>query len=310
MPPRVKRMIEDRADAVGFAEMKRAATALSVAYREGQPPAKVHLAEAYMATRMPATFAAVHRALGEARLHDIATALDAGAGTGAASLAVREYFPDAAITMLERDAALAAAARELLGDAQTMPADLTHLQSFPQHDLVIAAYSLGELGTRAVAVAKRLWDAARVAFIAIEPGTPKGFALIRELRDALLTSGAHPVAPCPGSMPCPMNPGDWCHFAARVERSSLHRRLKEGGLGYEDEKFSYIAVSKSSAELPAARVVRRPQQQPGLILLDTCTPEGLVASRVTKRDRAAFRAARHAAWGDAIVTPNDEPSAP
>ena len=92
---------------------------------------------------------------------------------------------------------------------------------------------------------------------------------------------------------------DWCHFAARVERSSLHRRLKEGELSYEDEKYSYLALSRNPVVLPPARIVRRPRHHPGWIELPTCAPEGLVTLRVTKRDRDGFRAARHAAWGDA-----------
>jgi ribosomal protein RSM22 (predicted rRNA methylase) len=103
---------------------------------------------------------------------------------------------------------------------------------------------------------------------------------------------------------CPIVDPDWCHFAARVERSSLHRRLKDAGLGYEDEKFSYVAVARDPAPAAQARVVRRPHHQPGLITIETCTPEGLRSQRVTKRDRDAFRRARHLSWGD----PWDNPS--
>jgi ribosomal protein RSM22 (predicted rRNA methylase) len=47
----------------------------------------------------------------------------------------------------------------------------------------------------------------------------------------------------------------------------------------------------------AARIVGRPRHHPGLIELDTCTPEGLTTVRAGKRDRDRFRAARHAEWG-------------
>jgi ribosomal protein RSM22 (predicted rRNA methylase) len=105
------------------------------------------------------------------------------------------------------------------------------------------------------------------------------------------------IAPCPATTPCPIEPPDWCHFAARVERSSLHRRIKEGGLGYEDEKFSYIALARQPVVLPEARIVRRPVHQPGLIELHTCTPAGLRTERIRKSNREAYRAARHAMWG-------------
>jgi len=135
--------------------------------------------------------------------------------------------------------------------------------------------------------------------VAIEPGTSAGFALVRTLRSALLASGAHMLAPCPGEMECPMAAPDWCHFAARVERSGLHRRVKAAELNYEDEKFSYIAATREPVETAGARIVRRPLHRPGLIVLETCTPAGLATARVTRRDRDAFRAARQASWGDA-----------
>lgn len=195
--------------------------------------------------------------------------------------------------MLERDRAFADAARAWLPEAEIRREDARQA-ALPRCDLVIAAYSLGEMG----AAPRRLWEAAEVALVLIEPGTPRGFATIRAARDQLIAAGAHVAAPCPSNGPCPVTGDDWCHFAARVERSSLHRRVKGGELGYEDEKFSYVALTRSPVERAGARVVRHPQNQPGLIVLETCTPEGLRSERVLKRDREAFRRARKTSWGD------------
>ena len=299
MPPHVMRAIEERAEAVGFAALKRAATAMSEAYRDGRI-ARLPDAErttAYLVTRMPASYAAAYAVLREVRhrlgTKTVASVLDIGAGTGAASLAARACFPDAAITMVERDAAFVDAARQFLPDAVGRTLDLSG--RLPPHDLVVAAYSLGEIREP---VAKQLWQSARVALVVIEPGTPQGFSLIRGVRAELLEAGAQMVAPCPAETPCPIVDPDWCHFAARVERSSIHRRVKDAELGYEDEKYSYVALAREAVALPAGRVVRRPQQRPGLIVLETCTAGGLRTERVTKRDREAFRAARKRSWGD------------
>ena len=144
---------------------------------------------------------------------------------------------------------------------------------------------------------RALWQAARVALILIEPGTPRGFAVIRAARSELLAAGAHMIAPCPAEGACPVIDPDWCHFAARVERSALHRRIKGADLGYEDEKYSYVALAREPVAPAASRIVGRPRHHPGLIELETCTPTGLTTVRATKRDRDRFRSARHAEWG-------------
>lgn len=293
--------MEERAAAVGFAPLKRAAQALSAAYRDGTLAAASALppterVAAYLATRMPATYAAAEAVLRELRHLPVASVLDVGAGAGAAALAARHWFPHLdPLTLIERDAALAAAAREFLPGAQFRSENFQRLAVFPPHDLVIAAYSLGE--SPGPDAALRLWQAARVALVVIEPGSPRGFALVRTVRDQLLARGARMLAPCPAENACPMREPNWCHFAARVERSSLHRRLKDAALNYEDEKFSFVVLARQPAALPPARIIRRPRHQPGLIVLETCTPRGLETLRVPRRERDRFRAARQAPWG-------------
>ncbi|MDR3700333.1 MAG: small ribosomal subunit Rsm22 family protein [Candidatus Sulfopaludibacter sp.] len=304
MPGPVSRVVDERAEEVGFGALKRAAAAMSEGYREGRVSALGRLTAAertaaYLVTRMPATYTAAYSVLGEVRTRlgnaPVATILDVGAGTGAASLAAHQWYPEAAFTMLERDSAFLEAARGFLPDAAVLSADATTLDPLPPHDLVMAAYSLGEL---AKPLAHRLWQAARVALVVIEPGTPAGFSLVRAVRDQLLAAGARMAAPCPAETACPVVHPDWCHFAARVERSSLHRRLKDAQLNYEDEKFSYIALTRNAVSLPEARIVRHPRYQPGLITLEVCTPTGLHTERITKRTKDKFRAARKSAWGD------------
>jgi len=303
LPDSVRRLIEAHAEAVGFPALKRAAAAMSDAYREGrtaQLDAEQRTA-AYLVTRMPATYAAAHAVLHEvrARIGTVASILDIGAGAGAAALAARQHFPEASLTLIDRDSGLLAAARQWLPEATVVAGDVTRLDPLPPHDLVVAAYSLGEIRKP---LHERLWQAARVALVMIEPGTPAGFSLMRAIRDELLAAGACMAAPCPAETACPLADPDWCHFAARVERSSLHRRLKEAELGYEDEKFSYIALARKTVDLPQSRVIRRPQQRPGLIVLETCTAGGLRTEQIARRDREKFRRARKTAWGDAGIS--------
>ncbi|MGW1072637.1 small ribosomal subunit Rsm22 family protein [Streptomyces sp. NPDC002537] len=271
---------------------------------------------AYAAYRMPATFEAVRSVL-EAfrdRLPEWvpATHVDVGGGTGAASWAVAAAWAGherrttvfdwaepalalgAELARGAEDEALRAAEwrRQTIGGALTIP-DGT--------DLVTVSYVLGELtDADRRAVTDEAARAAR-AVVLIEPGTPDGYLRVIEARDRLVAAGFRVVAPCPHSAACPIEPGaDWCHFSARVSRSSLHRQVKGGSLPYEDEKFSYVAAVRD-ADVPAApaRVVRKPQIRKGQVLLDLCVPEGgLTRETVTKRHGPLYRTARDTDWGD------------
>ena len=306
-PPDIAARIEQRAATIPLATLKSAAAALSDAYRGQGHARQANLSPAvrvaaYLAARMPATYAASHAVLSEVRrlgATPIASVLDLGAGAGAASLAARALFPLDTLTLVEPDASLAAAGRELLPGAVWQSADLRHPAPLPPHDLVVAAYALGEVTpAEALAAALRMWQAARTAVVIIEPGSPTGFSLVRAIRARLLEAGAHMLAPCPTGGLCPMRDPDWCHFAARVERSSLHRRLKGAALPYEDEKFSYIALARSPLPTAPARILRRPRHAPGLVSLALCNGSRTTTVDVSRRDRAAFRAARAAAWGE------------
>ncbi|MEV6548052.1 small ribosomal subunit Rsm22 family protein [Streptomyces sp. NPDC051597] len=267
---------------------------------------------AYAAYRMPATFEAVRSAL--AALQDAAphwspaTHTDVGGGTGAASWAVAEAWSPATTVLDWAEPALALG-RELaessgvegLRAIRWERARIGTALSLPETDLVTVSYVLNELtaedrGALVDATAR----AATGAVVIVEPGTPDGYARIIEARDRLIAAGFTVAAPCPHSAACPIEPGtDWCHFSARVSRSSLHRQVKGGSLAYEDEKFSYVAAVRGVAAEPAAnRVTRRPQIRKGQVLLELCTGEGVLRREtVTKRQGDLYRAARDTQWG-------------
>lgn len=93
--------------------------------------------------------------------------------------------------------------------------------------------------------------------------------------------------------------GDWCHFSQRLERTSQHRQLKGGALGYEDEKFSYIVASRPSISAANSRIVRHPSIHSGYIQLELCTPAGsLDKLTVTRSHKQLYKQARKASWGD------------
>lgn len=92
---------------------------------------------------------------------------------------------------------------------------------------------------------------------------------------------------------------DWCHFSQRLERSTEHRLVKSGSLGYEDEKFSYIIATRLDLPTAQARIVRHPRKHSGHVQLELCRVPGVIAKEtVTKSNKEAYKRARQAQWGE------------
>lgn len=266
---------------------------------------------AYIFSRLPATYAAnraVLEAIKERGDWQIKSALDLGAGPGTALWALCEIFSSIEKgTLIEKDSSLAAIGKQLsqrsphpaLHSADWREVDLEELDRLPPHDLVILSYSIGELQpSEMIPILELCWQAAQQLLIIVEPGTPLGFERIRSIRRQLMAWGGHLVAPCPHHVACPMAGGDWCHFAARVERTSLHRKLKGGSLGHEDEKFSYVAAAKFPVVLPDSRILSPPERHSGHVILKLCTDRGVQTPTISKKMGPLYKQARKADWGD------------
>ncbi len=159
--------------------------------------------------------------------------------------------------------------------------------AWPPHDLVVLSYVIGELVPETLrAVVLRAAQAAKRAIAIVEPGTPRGYHRVLAARDILIAAGFRVLAPCPHDHPCPLRgTPDWCHFAARLARSRLHRQLKGGDLGWEDEKFSYVIAGPQALEphpasaepspppVVEARVIRHPIKGTGHVTMTLCTPK-------------------------------------
>ena len=315
LPFTLKASIEEKCAACRHNDLLAAAQGISERYRKESGQGKCLLSRevealAYAAVRMPATFAAVSAALSSTLPcvdGEIRTVLDVGAGTGAATWAVRMLVEDAAFTCLEREAVMMSLGAELMqGDAVLSQAawirhDLATSPVTQRADLVMASYVLNEMDapTRQ-RVLQQLWACADKLLVLIEPGTPVGFGQLREARSELIRLGGHVIAPCVHDGYCPLPADDWCQFTSRVARSRLHKLLKGGDAPFEDEKFSYLAVAKYPGKPADARVLRHPQKESGRIALRLCTKEGIADRAVTRRDGDLFKAARKANSGDAF----------
>ncbi len=302
---------------VGHRELAAAAAALSRRYRGPGPATGAAWTDAdvaaYLVTRLPATWAATAAALSAVAAVRPAwrpcTVLDVGGGPGTVLwAATRVWGSLVRATVVERDARMLAMGRRLaqrapqpvVRDALWVASDVTRGDGGPSADLVVAAYVLGELPAAARPTFIRRLVTAATVLVVVEPGTPDGSARVLAARDVALAAGGRTMAPCPHDGACPLAAPDWCHFAARVARTKLHRQLKGGQAPYEDEKFSYGAWASDGmgCEQPVpGRVLRHPRIDPGRITLTVCTVGGTSTEVVTTRDRAAFKAARKVTSG-------------
>lgn len=315
LPFALKTAIEEMCAAYPLPELVAAAQCISERYRKESGHGKRLLTKevealSYAAVRMPATFGAVSAAL-EYTLAcfdgNVSTALDVGAGTGAATWALSAALEGASVTCMEREDAMISLGSSLmqqdeqLSQVRWIRHDLAAAPVTQEADLVIASYALNELDEQTRArVLENLWQCARKLLIIIEPGTPVGFGQLRQARRTLIGFGGHVVAPCVHQGDCPLPEDDWCQFTSRVPRSRLHKLLKGGDVPYEDEKFSFLAVAKAEGTPAPTRILRHPQKESGRITLRLCTREGVKDQVVTKKNGELFKRARKADSGDAF----------
>jgi len=318
LPAELLDAIQQETDKVDRRKLVQATAQLTARYKAADFSTAAVSTEAhrtaYLAVRLPATYAAVRRVFAEINARapqaDITSLLDLGAGPGTALFAAAEEFASLQqATLVESDAEWLALGKRLAAQRQMPDAlnvqwskqDLRSGLTCEKHDLVVISYTLGELPQAAAeAVLNKAWKCAGKFLVVIEPGTRRGFAAVNAARSAMIANAASIFAPCPHAGACPMAvAGDWCHFSQRVERTSQHRQLKGGDLGYEDEKFSYVVAAKSAMPPGGARIVRHPGKHSGHVQLALCTPQGRIENRtVTRSSKEAYKRARKAEWGD------------
>ena len=318
LPAELKAALDAKLEGLSRNDVAARAAVISKTYRDGGNSGAINSendALAYALARMPATYAAVSaclNALSEAR-PDFAphALLDVGAGPGTASWAAAEAFPTLkSFALLDSNHTLRTLALDLARDSTRLnPGDLNYesgdagaaLARSDAADLVIASYLIGELGeAERKSLADAMWARTLDMLLIVEPGTPAGYARIIAARAQLIAAGADVAAPCPHDAKCPLSPPDWCHFSQRLPRSRAHKQVKGADVPFEDERFSYVALTRKPAEQRASRVLAQPAVGKTGISAKLCTPEGVAIAKVPRRDKAAHARARHWRWGDAV----------
>lgn len=319
LPAALRAALEARLQGVSRNAAAERAAVISRTYRDGGSSAAIRSetdALAYALARMPATYAAdvaALNALAEIR-PDFApvSLIDIGAGPGTATWAAAEAFSSVqSFTLLDANDALRKLAVDLAGESARL-GKVTYergdaralLTKAEPVDLVIASYLIGEMGeAERTSLAALMWEKTRDTLLVVEPGTPAGYARIIALRKQLIAAGAHVVAPCPHDRACPLTPPDWCHFTQRLQRSRAHKQVKGAEVPFEDEKLSYVVLSRTPVGDRPSRVLAQPATGKVEVVAKLCGPDGLDIARVPRRDKAAYAEARRWRWGDGVLAP-------
>ena len=319
LPPQLRHAVDRVLSGAKLAEVAAAAAALSQRYREPRRDGRSHVgserdALAYLAVRLPATFAAIRAsfaAIVEAR-PDFApkTALDIGAGPGTALWAAADCWPGLAEALLVEASPIFRACGEELAAGAVLPrvtwrvADVAvGAIDYAPSDLVILAYTLNELapGVRQ-SVMQQLWRATADTLVIVEPGTPSGWqrhpcrapSTDRERRSCDRAVSARRCLSIAAAGLVPFR------RARRPLTPSPPGQGRDGPLG--GREVSYIAVSRKPASTPQRRASSRdPDRASGRVTLKLCRPDGSAGEQLfSRRDGALFKRASRSYWGSSL----------
>jgi ribosomal protein RSM22 (predicted rRNA methylase) len=317
LPFELRAALDAKLEGLSRNDAAERAAAISKTYRDGGGSAAIRTdtdALAYALARMPATYAALTASLNAlceiAPQFAPASLLDIGAGPGTASWAAAESFGSLhRFTLIDANSALRALALDLGRDSTRLRQlhyrqgeALMALADAEAADLVVANYIIAELSdAEQTKLAALMWAKTRDILLIVEPGTPAGFRRIIALRDQLISAGARVAAPCPHDSGCPLVAPDWCHFTQRLPRSRAHKQIKGAELPFEDEKFAYVALTRSAPAHRAPRILAPPEVTKGEVVTKLCTADGLVFASAPRRDKSAYNEARKRRWGDTVM---------
>jgi len=274
----------------------------------------------YIASRMPATTKAIEYSLNEiikiSPKTSIKSALDLGSGSGAFFWALLSFFysEDGKLKtsfptahLVEKDEKMIFYAKELLKNVKGISKkitfeknDILRVKNY-DFDLVILSYVANELKNFQIdKIIKRWFFSKSKIIVFVEPGTKVGFNNIKYIRDNLIKKGCNLIAPCPNTLNCPMPKNDWCHFYVRLKRSKIHKYLKGGSLGYEDEKFSYVIATKEKVKYPKARILRFVKKTKQDISFTLCKDGKVMNEKVSRKGKKRDKKVEKLNWGDVL----------
>ncbi len=313
LPSYVEKVLLQQAQQHSLSELQKISQSLTKTYRQDKRSSLTFtLQEAlvYALVRMPATYAVLYSLLEKELIPHLTRAprsfLDVGSGPGTGLLVALALWPSLSdLQAVEGNASFIQQAQALIPTAD-QPKIAWHKKILPDlpsgvYDLTLMSYALGELPLHSTEqVLTSLWERTGMALVIIEPGTKEGSERLLRVREILIKLGAMILAPCTHHQRCPLKDTDWCHFKERLDRLPLHRRVKGADLSFEDEKYSYLIVTREPATCSRGRIIKAPIKKKGHVYLDICSHDGLNQAVVTKKTNKHYNRLRKMAWGDCV----------
>jgi len=249
----------------------------------------------YAISRMPSTFAVIYTLINDLlkqdKIKNIGSVIDIGSGTGAGYFACKELFDDVSVSLFERDKNMIEIFDKFETGENVKRFEFLKDSIDESADLVMSNYVFSELNEEGRKTAlKKMLDCSNKYVLIVDTGTPRTYENFMKLKKMVSEMGYKVIAPC-NSEKCGLK-NDYCQFYARVERSSLLKMAKQGTLSYEDEKYFYLLISKEAEAMQNKRVIRRPVINTNEVNLVLCDNLGVMQTKVTKKNRDAYKKAR------------------
>ena len=265
----------------------------------------------YAFYRMPSTTAVIKKCLSYIPENDTPySILDLGSGTGASVFAAssQENINISKMTCVENSSYMIEVFNKLTEEDFPFPVEVIkeNILSISKNyiaDIVLASFAINELNKKdRLAFLDKMWQMSNKYILIIEPGTPAAHKEMMGYKKHFIEKGGVVVAPCKCNN-CPIeNTSDWCHFQVRLNRSSIESKIKQSSRNFEDEKFTFLLISKENAiqsgNLNEGILIRRPVINKGNISLVFCKKEGIERKIYSKKDGETYKKAKKLEVGD------------
>ncbi len=266
----------------------------------------------YAFYRMPSTTAVIKKCFSYIpRSEEAYSVLDLGAGTGASVFAIIEQdaINVSKITCVESSGYMLETFNRLIDglelpfSIETIKEDFLSYTGGKSFDIVLTSFAINEINKKdRISFLDKMWNLSNKYILIIEPGTPTAHKEMMEYKKHFISKGGKIVAPCAIDK-CPLIDGDdWCHFQVRLNRPSIQSKIKGGVRNFEDEKFTFLLISKEDCEKNKEEnvkiLIRKPIIQKGNISLTFCEKQGINRKIYTKKDGEKYKKAKKLDVGD------------